>query len=208
MRKFSLIIFGLIIIPLITLSFEVTYSGGKGFSDLSKYEILDILSIKDSDKRFVALKKLYSNSEDKGNFIILPDLCKTAIKVNRYDEAEKFADHLILLAHNNTESFHYGNAIHDANIVLGMIALRDNDIEKAKMYLLKAGNTKKSPQLKSFGPNLMLAKALLEKHEGVTVKEYFILMKNIWKMDNGQLDSWIATIGKGAIPYLDRHLSK
>ena len=89
-----------------------------------------------------------------------------------------------------------------------MVALRENNINDAKLHLLNAANTKPSPQLKSFGPSLMLADALIERNEIDAVKKYFSMMKKIWQNDDGQLDSWISTLDKGGHPYLKQQLLK
>jgi hypothetical protein len=46
---------------------------------------------------------------------------------------------------------------------LGLIAVHKNDIETARRELLESGKTPGSPTLNSFGPNMILAKELLEK---------------------------------------------
>jgi hypothetical protein len=48
----------------------------------------------------------------------------------------------------------------------------NGDIEEAKKQLLLAGKTPSSPQLNSFGPNMILAKELLDKGEKDTVLHY------------------------------------
>ena len=65
---------------------------------------------------------------------------------------------------------------------------------------MAAGATPGSPQLNSFGPNMTLAKELLEKGQSEVVLQYLALCKKFWKMDRGQLDEWSATIRGGGIP--------
>ncbi len=66
--------------------------------------------------------------------------------------------------------------------------------------MLKAGDTPGSPQLDSFGPNMTLAKELLEKGDQQTVLQYLTLCGKFWKMDNGRLARWSETIRAGKIP--------
>ena len=52
----------------------------------------------------------------------------------------------------------------------------------------------------SFGPNLTLAKDLLEHGERDTVLEYLMLCRKFWKMDRGKLDMWIYQVMDGKNP--------
>ena len=75
----------------------------------------------------------------------------------------------------------------DGHMVLGRVALKRGDVETAKRELLLAGATPGSPQLDSFGPNMSLAKDLLEKKQADTVIEYFALCVKFWKLEDGNL---------------------
>jgi tetratricopeptide (TPR) repeat protein len=86
-----------------------------------------------------------------------------------------------MLTHNkDPNSWNYGNVISQANTVLGRVALRENDLEKAKDYLIRSGKTPGSPQLNSFGPSFVLARELLEKGQKETVIEYLDLIAVFW----------------------------
>jgi hypothetical protein len=52
----------------------------------------------------------------------------------------------------------------------------------------------------TFGPNMTLAKALLEKGRKETVLRYFELCRKFWKMDDGRLDRWRDAVRTGRIP--------
>ena len=66
--------------------------------------------------------------------------------------------------------------------------------------MIEAGKTPGSPQLNSFGPNMMLAKELLNKDEKDVVIEYFKLCGSFWKMDRGRLKQWTDTVKNDGIP--------
>lgn len=93
-----------------------------------------------------------------------------------------------------------GNAIQDANLVLGRIAVQEGKIEAAKNYLIAAGKSPGSPTMDSFGPNMTLAKDLLEKGERDVVLEYFMRCRKFWKMDYGKLDRWMHEVMDGKTP--------
>jgi hypothetical protein len=76
-----------------------------------------------------------------------------------------YAKNLLIQAESMKDNWNYGNAVHTANLVLGRIALADGDVEEAKCLLLLAGQTPGSPQLNSFGPDMLFAEELLEKGE-------------------------------------------
>jgi len=62
-------------------------------------------------------------------------------------------------------------------VILGRLALREGRIEDAKHHLIEAGRSPGSPQMDSFGPNVSLAKDLLERGEKEIVIEYFCYVK-------------------------------
>jgi hypothetical protein len=86
-------------------------------------------------------------------------------------------------------------------MVLGRIAVREGRIEDAKRFLIEAGKSPGSPQLDSFGPDMGLAKDLLEKGERDTVLEYFQLCRKFWEVGRrGKLDQWTKDVKAGKMP--------
>ena len=112
----------------------------------------------------------------------------------------QFATQLLKLAPSFKGNWNYGNAIQDANLVLGRIAVRDGRLEDAKNYLLESGKSQGSPQMDTFGPNMSLAKDLLEKGERDTVLQYFELCRKFWTMDNNKLNDWSKEVKAGKSP--------
>lgn len=94
----------------------------------------------------------------------------------------------------------YGDIVHKANIFLGRMALQKGKTNEAKHYLLQAGKTPGSPVLGSFGPDMTLAKELLEKGERKAVIEYLELCAKFWKSGKGRLTWWKSTLEAGGIP--------
>ncbi|MBU5636545.1 hypothetical protein KOM00_07320 [Geomonas sp. Red69] len=134
----------------------------------------------------------------------LPFAANRAMKHKDFISAEFYAEEMFKSAAKSPCGYNYGNAVHDANIVLGLIAVENGNINEAKSYLLKAGKTPGSPQLNTFGPNMVLANKLLKRGERSTVIEYLNLCKMFWKMDDGKLSRWKAEIQKGQSPVLAR----
>ena len=63
-----------------------------------------------------------------------------------------------------------------------------------------AGRTPGSPQLNSFGPNMLLAKELLEKGEREKVLVYFALCAKFWQSGSVQLKLWSTQVKLGSDP--------
>ncbi len=79
--------------------------------------------------------------------------------------------------------------------------MREGPIEDAERYLIEAGKSPGSPQMDSFGPNMSLAKDLLEKGERDVVLEYFELCRKFGgKMHGDQLNKWSQQVKDGKIP--------
>lgn len=170
-------------------------------SDIVKY-----MNERDPQKRLKLFEELLSESNPYQQYIILPKLSKTAIEVSEFSKAKNYANQLLRIADGYRNDWNYGNAIHDANIALGMVSLNNNSGEEAKEYLLKAGHAPASPQLKTFGPSMILADALLKKGETEVVIEYLQLIKKVWEHDDGRIDSWISAIKGGGMPYFGENL--
>jgi RNA polymerase sigma factor (sigma-70 family) len=147
-----------------------------------------------------AMNDLKTAKTEEKHFYALDAAAKESFVAGEIVEARNYARELMTLLPRYKGDWNYGNAIQDANLVLGRIAVREGKIEAAKRYLIAAGKSPGSPQMDSFGPNLTLAKDLLEKGERDTVLEYFTLCRKFWKMDYGKLDEWMHEVMDGKNP--------
>ena len=137
-------------------------------------------------------------------YYLLADLAKVAFEAGSTEKAEQYANQLLKMSTEVGQDWNNGNAVHHGNLVLGRLALQSGDIDKAKSYLLEAGKTQGSPQLNSFGPNMTLAKELLEKGEKEVVLEYFQLCGKFWRRK--ELDQWSAVVNGGGLPEFGANL--
>lgn len=64
------------------------------------------------------------------------------------------------------------DCVHDAETIFGMVALKENNLPRAKRHLKRSAEVKTSPVLGSFGPKLTLARALLNAGEKQAVLDY------------------------------------
>lgn len=117
------------------------------------------------------------------------------------DRAKSLAFELVKEAESWKKDWNYGNALHVGNLVLGLVALDSADLVEAKKRLVAAGRTPGSPQLDTFGPNMLLAERLLAKGETATVLEYFDLCSKFWKSGlNDELPTWVTAVKAGKAP--------
>jgi RNA polymerase sigma factor (sigma-70 family) len=148
----------------------------------------------------LALHDLAIARNEKQRFDALGTSAKECFVAGEIVEARNDARELMTLLPKYLFTKTAGDAIQDANLVLGRIAVREGNIEAAKHYLIAAGKSPGSPVMDSFGPNMTLAKDLLEKDERDTVLEYFMLCRRFWKMDYGKLDNWMQEVMDGKTP--------
>jgi hypothetical protein len=151
-------------------------------------------------KALAVHERALDNSSGEPRFDSLADLADEAYEAGNTAKAELYASELLELALQFKKDWNCGNALHKGNIILGRIALQHGDVSGAKKHLLAAGETPGSPQLNSFGPNMTLAKELLEKGERDAVLTYLQSCKSFWETGSSQLQDWIATVKAGGMP--------
>lgn len=122
------------------------------------------------------------------------------------DDAAALATELLAAAETYKSDWNYGNAIHKANLALGRIALRKGDRVAARNYLIASTKSKGSPQMNSFGPNMSLAKEMLEAGEKDAVLDYLKQCRAFWEMGHDSLDVWESMIRDGRSPRFGANL--
>jgi tetratricopeptide (TPR) repeat protein len=161
---------------------------------------LSLLAIEQVDRFVRAMSELERAKTEEERFYALSDAAKESFIAGNIEDARKYAQELMTLYPKFKGNWNYGNAIQDANLVLGRIAVHEERIEDAKRYLLEAGKSPGSPQMDSFGPNMSLAKDLIEKGERDVVLQYFELCRKFWEMHEGRLDHWSQEVKDGKVP--------
>jgi hypothetical protein len=131
----------------------------------------------------------------------LPELARAALDAEQFEKARAYADEMLRIAEQpGYFTYKDGHAVHHGHLVLGRLALRSGDRAKAKLHLLESGKTKGAPDLGSFGPNMMLAKELLECGEREAVIQYLKLCSLFWHTDDHRPEQWIQEIQAGQMP--------
>jgi len=144
-------------------------------------------------------ERAYALTPEAYKSYLLTDLAKTSFEVGDTSKARMYAEKMLQEAQLRQKGWNRGNDIFFGNFILGRLALKAGDVEQAKHYLIEAGKTPGSPQLDSFGPNMTLAKELLEKGQSEVVLEYFDLCAKFWRYQP-RLAEWTAAVKQGAIP--------
>lgn len=142
-------------------------------------------------------------------FLGLRTAAERALESDQEAEAEHLSAELLRLAEQFRDDWNYGNAVHHAHLLLGRIALRREQVDRAAEHLLLAGQTPGSPQLGSFGPNMSLAQEYLAAGaEPEVVLNYLDLCGRFWGTGSSSLDAmsqaklvaWKKTVADGGIP--------
>jgi hypothetical protein len=92
------------------------------------------------------------------------------------------------------------DAVHAGNTILGLLAMRDGDMEAARNHLVASAPDGGSPVLGSFGPSMRLAAAMLEAGERDAVLRYFERCGKFWKMGREDLATWTEDVKAGGTP--------
>ena len=155
-----------------------------------------------------------ATNEDE-RFHALNRAAKNALKDGEVAKAEALARELAQLAPKYKNEWNYGNAIADANQVLGRIAFSRGDVAEAKKRLLASAESQGSPQLNSFGPDFKLARELAEKGEREAVIAFLDAVARFWANPDErtetnskrianehlkQLESWKKQLRAGEVP--------
>ena len=145
---------------------------------------------------------------------LFSSLTKAAFWAGQYPLAEKYAGRWLKevrqrsadsagLAPNRRlgQEMDLGDAIHQANSILGEIALSRGDTKRAAEHLVASGKVATpSPSLASYGPDLALMKDLLALKEKRAVLEFLDECGSFWHGSEGRPASWKQAIESGNNP--------
>ena len=131
----------------------------------------------------------------------LGEAAMASVDVGDYEKAKRYADELLRLSHGLfPKERPDADGIHKGNLVLGRLALRAGNAEESKAYLLESARVEGSPALDSFGPNMTLARELLDRGEREAVLEYFDLCEKFWEHGRDKLATWRKQVEAGEVP--------
>ena len=162
------------------------------------------LSVQDA---YAQVKLDFALLADLDHRFLISTIAKLAVRAGALVDATGYAQEM--LSKLNDPFFGLwlgGEYVFYANMVLGQVAIRNGDMNGAKAYLLTSGKTTGSPSLNSFGPNMSLAKDLLDVGERDSVLDFFDECRVFWNLDFGALDKWTAQVRNGQTPNFGANL--
>jgi Zn-dependent protease with chaperone function len=195
--------------------------GGSAALQLARAYIDRALSIEPEDKLTRSMKVRLSETE---NFRRLQQLIKmppaelssasasdrmllamhlmreAAIRQNFADAESKARELLDLAAHNQNDPL-YGEAVFEANMVMGKAALRRGDRKTSARYLLAAAETPGSERIRRGDFEMNLPRALVDWGERRAVADFFRRMAPKTARTK-QFQDWAADLSKGINPDL------
>jgi hypothetical protein len=130
-------------------------------------------------------------------------LAFTAEQVDEVDRAREYAQEALRRAAQQSDES--GKQTYYGNTVLGLLALRENRVTEANMYLLASVNVDSWTALKQQGPNLKLASRLLDRLQREVVVRYLEECKKLWPAGEMKLSEWQDTIRQGSRPSWGYH---
>lgn len=164
------------------------------------------LSSRDQDvlaKALVLMERSLELEKPEARESMLTDMLRLAVDAEADQKAALWGQELL---DKTQPGWNEGNARHQAHLALGRLALKQGQIAEAESRLLQAGQVPTSPQLGSFGPNMLLAQELLERGSTQPVLDYLEECKTFWASGREELEEWIEDIQEGRTPEFGANL--
>jgi tetratricopeptide (TPR) repeat protein len=182
-------------------AYDVTFSLATDYWHDTRYSATDAERFINAKKALDMFEKALKNAHGKQERrFVLPQAAQAAFEAGDYERATSWSKEMLNMADQPTHGEDFGDEVHYGNIVLGRIALQHGDVAAAGSYLAKAGLADGNPHLDTFGPNMMLAKELLQKGDDKPVLAYLESCSRFWKDDDGKLAKWRSDITDGKMP--------
>lgn len=133
-------------------------------------------------------------------FYAVADAAFGAYDLAQFALAEEIAQIAIQVDQSFEDNWNYGNALFAGHTVLGLLALRQGNAMQAVKALHSSADNQGSPQLRSFGPTMRLAKELLEQGKSDDVIVFLHQCLSFWKLGDAWVEVWEKKIRRGQMP--------
>ena len=106
---------------------------------------------------------------------------RDALRSGDVETTRSTLEHLRAVASQTApDDWNHGNVTHHVHVLSGLLRLRDGDVDGAAEDLRHAGQVRPTPQLMSFGPDLTLAWALLQRGRDEDALTYLRAVSTFW----------------------------
>jgi hypothetical protein len=145
-----------------------------------------------------SIQSLRNARNEEERFYELGWAAKCAFEAGKIFEAKEYAEELRMITPNYKDNWYYDEAIHVYNIVLGRVAVKQEQIEEAKKYLIEAGKTPNPESLND--TDMSLAKDLIRIGEYEVAAKFISICKPFWGFKKHVLRKWLLLLKKGKKP--------
>jgi hypothetical protein len=142
----------------------------------------------------------FKPTDEKGRAYLYGELAHCAFSVGLDRDAVRLAQISVNEAEPSRGSDGFDDPLHEANILLGRMAIRSGDPQRAAQYLLDAANIRQSAHPEPYGPDITLAEELFATGACDTVAEYFTTCASHWDEGRPMLEGWADDIQRGLPP--------
>lgn len=125
-------------------------------------------------------------------------LAQYAFLAGQLDQAEEIAK--IMMKSDDPSSYTSRTQRYIAHIILGRVALERKQVERAKTHLKSATQCARGLLLTTYGPDMSLAKGLLDHGMQFVVLEYLKQFLSSPSKMNPFFEKWIEEINAGKVP--------
>jgi hypothetical protein len=154
-------------------------------------------------KRLADIERLLQEGDPEAEWV--PHLREiagqTAFALGELDRARAHAEQM-LVGNVGEVAETRGDAAHNGHMLLGRIALRSDDVDRARVHMILAGEAGVTGMVPLVRPDMRLARDLLARGELDVVIRYLTLCQAL--RERVPVDDWIAEIRAGRIPDLGR----
>jgi hypothetical protein len=142
--------------------------------------------------------------DDDERWSLLSQVAQAAFDSGLQEKARHHAEELISGGQGQESAWARGSAIHKGNLLLGRLALLEEDVDEAKSRLIAAVTPPDSNSYMFFvpgsGPSMALAKEIMEIGERDAVIKFLRMCSGGWERDGGRLSRWMSEIERGILP--------
>ena len=152
------------------------------------------------------LSEFLELEDEADRYFKMPRAGVAAYMLGSYDKARDLAEEMKALPSEYARSWNDGNLIYYSNWISGMLELDAGFVQASKHYLVLSGECGGSPQLNSFGPNMRLAKRLLNEGEADVFLAFLDSIEIFWKSGGNWITVWRSQIANNRMPNCLMHI--